>query len=110
MFTIDKTDLIPVGHRIIIEVESLEEKVGNFYVAPDPTDRRREEIAREVGTILAMGPSAFDGRSIIDDTVQIGDKVMFKRYAGAHFEVGERDVRILNDDDIMAKVKVKDNG
>ncbi len=108
MFSIEVEDLIPIGHQLIIEVEPLEDKIGTFYVAPDPTDRRRDEIAREVGTILAMGPSAFDGRSVIDATIKVGDRVMWERYSGTHYELDGRDIRVLHDDHLKLKIKRKD--
>lgn len=107
MLSIPVEDLVPIGHLVIVEVEPLEEKVGNFFVAPDPTDRRRDEIAREIGTIIAIGPSAFDGRSIIDETIKVGDRVMWSKYSGEHYELDGRDIRVLNDDHLRLKIKTR---
>ena len=57
------------------------------------------------GTVVAVGPGRLldsgEGASI---SVAVGDKVLFSKYGGTEIEVDGEDVKILRENDILAKV------
>ena len=110
-FINEDEEMRAVGHRIIVKLLDMEETIGNevkFVVAKDDATRRREELGQQIGIIVSMGPSAFDGMAIKDAGIKEGDKVIFKRYDGVHIETVDEDYRFINDDDIYGKIAKKE--
>ena len=66
----------------------------------------RERIATVVGYVIALGPDAYgDSRKFPDGAwCKKGDWVIFGRYAGARFKIEGGDMRLLNDDEILAVI------
>ena len=66
----------------------------------------RTEISTQVGYVLKIGPLAYK------DEVKFptgfwckeGDWVIFARYAGSRFKIEGGEVRILNDDEVLATI------
>lgn len=100
----------PVGHRVAVEVDAVPERYGNLYLPT--TGRERQQNASVVGTLLAVGDQCWkefgDGRP----WCQVGDKVLIAKYGGYMMkdvvDGEERDIRILNDEDIIAKLEDSD--
>ena len=107
------TELLPVGHRILVKPDKLEEqqeidknyqdlaKIGFDVVKPDGADRR-EKRAITTGEVLAIGPDAwkvFNG----DPCCKVGDRVEFARYAGelVHHPDTKQELFVMNDEDIL---------
>ena len=63
---ISKSTVNPVGNRVVLTIEKLEEKVGDIVIAYAVNDKRVQECGRELGTILALGPEAFNNDYITD--------------------------------------------
>ena len=108
MLPIDKALVQPVGNRVVLAVEELEEKIGDIVIAYATNDKRVQECGREVGTIIAMGPEAFNNAYIKDSSMSVGDKVLFVRYAGVEYELKDGRIRVMDDDKIYAKVQFKE--
>ena len=89
----------PVGHRVLIEVEAPEEvSKGGIILSKD----KRHQEAMEIGTVVALGPTAYKGFDDGVPWVQVGDKVLYVRYAGKSFKDNktEKFYRTINDDEI----------
>jgi chaperonin GroES len=69
-------------------------------VLPDSAKERPQR-----GMVLATGPG-----KVVDSgdrgalSVAVGDEVIFGKYSGTDIEVSGRDVKILRESDILAKV------
>jgi chaperonin GroES len=63
------------------------------------------EVAHEVpmrGTVLAVGPGRIEpGIGTRPCAVQVGDEVLFGRYAGVEVTLDDESVRVMREDDIM---------
>lgn len=96
----------PAGHRVLVKVEKVEEKTeGGIYI-PEHV-REREERLQEIGTIVAIGPTAFDDYGGLDKWgLKPGDKVLFSRSGGKEIRYPgvEDGLRVLNDEDIIAVI------
>jgi co-chaperonin GroES (HSP10) len=58
------------------------------------------------GNVLAVGPQAYKGEKYPEGPwCKVGDWVIFARYAGSRFKIDGGEVRLLNDDEIIATVK-----
>jgi chaperonin GroES len=90
--------LKPLFARVLLKRETLK-KVGSIIIPESSQDRH----ARCCGTILALGPSA-------SDQLNIGDRVVFGKYAGSWLDEDGRDNNegefyIVQDEDILAVVE-----
>ena len=95
----------PVGYKLLIAIPPKEEKTEGGILLPEDT-RRREEAASITGMILKIGPDAYTDQERFPGGAwcKEGDWVIFGRYAGARFNIEGGDMRLLNDDEILATV------
>jgi co-chaperonin GroES (HSP10) len=63
-------------------------------------------LATVVAYVLAVGPTAYKDKDKFPDGpwCKQGDWIMLGRYAGARFRIEGGEVRILNDDEIIATI------
>jgi chaperonin GroES len=95
-----KTKLRPLHDRILVKRAEEEEVRRGGIIVPDTAKEKPQE-----GQILAVGPGAFDNegkRQPID--VEVGQKVLYAKYAGTEFKVDEEELLIVSQKDILAVV------
>lgn len=93
--------LMPEGVRILLEPQTVKEKTEGGIYLPEQV-KEDEEYATVIGTVLAIGPNAdvmFD-----DGPMQVGDKVTWAKFGGVIVEHDGEKCRVVNDEDIIAKV------
>ena len=101
MATASSTKLRPLGDRIVVKPTPREEMTKSGIVLPDTAKEKPQE-----GEVLSVGPGKVldDGsRSAMD--VQVGDKVLYAKYAGTEFKVEGDDLLIISQKDILAIVE-----
>lgn len=86
-------DLEPFGERLVVK-ELEVESVGRLLV---PETARDKEMQTNLGYVIAMGP--------LVETCVPGDLVYYGRYSGAKFTWNDKKYRIMNEDDLLGKVK-----
>ena len=96
-----KINIQPLGDRIVLEREDSQETTAGGIVLPESA---KDKPAR--GTILSVGP----GRLLDDGSrgalqVQVGDRVLFSSYAGEGFKVGDEELLLMREDDILAVIE-----
>lgn len=92
--------LRPLDDRVVVQPLEAEERTAGGIVLPDTAKEKPQR-----GTVLAVGPGKLlesGERGAL--SVSVGDEVIFGKYAGTEIEVGGRDVKILRESDILAKV------
>ena len=93
----------PTGYRILILpfTQSSVTK-GGIHLAKATVDKER--LATVVGYVVALGPDAYSDMHKFPEGAwcKKGDWVIFGRYAGARFQIEGGDMRLLNDDEILA--------
>ena len=95
----------PTGYRLLILPFSPPEKTkGGIMIAKQTLDKER--IATVVGLVVRTGPDAYSDPDKFPDSpwCKEGDWVIFGRYAGARLNIDGGDMRLLNDDEILATV------
>lgn len=89
------------GVKLIVDPQKVEEKTkGGLYI-PD-TARDMQQVAATRGTVLAIGPQV-EAR-FVTGPIEEGDSIIFPRYAGAMIEEDGKEYRVINDDDVLARV------
>lgn len=91
----------PLGDRVVVEREESEEKTAGGIVLPDTA---KDKPAR--GTVIAVG----DGRLLDDGSrstlqVKVGDKVLFTSYAPEVIKIGDQELLLMREDDILAVIE-----
>jgi chaperonin GroES len=89
----------PLGDRVVIKPAPKEEVSKGGIVLPDTAKEKPQE-----GEIIAVGPGKLDdeGKRITLE-VKIGDIVLYSKYAGTEFKLGEEEMVIMRESDILAK-------
>ncbi len=96
------TKLRPLGDRVVIKPMAREEMTASGIVLPDTAKEKPQE-----GEIIAAGPGRLneDGDEREPMDVKVGDKVLYAKYAGTEFKVGDDELLIVSQKDILAVVE-----
>ena len=90
---------------VVLPYKGTEKTKGGLYL----TDKAVEEqqLTTNVGMILSMGSDAYADKDKFPNGpwCKKGDWVVFARYAGSRVKIDGGEIRILNDDEILAKLK-----
>ncbi len=93
--------LRPLGDRVVVKALARETMTKSGIMLPDTAKEKPQE-----GEILAVGPGkVLDNgkRSVLE--VQVGQKVLFAKYAGTEIKVENEEYLILRESDIMGIVE-----
>ena len=96
----------PTGWRILVLPFKINEKTkGGIIMGQDTIEK--QQVASQCGNVLAMGPDCYHDKDRFKDGPwwKVGDWVMFARYAGSRIKIEGGEVRLLNDDEILATIK-----
>lgn len=98
-------ELRPLGNRVVVKPIEQEERTPSGLILPETAKEKPQE-----GEVLAVGPGewAEDGKSRIPLEVQVGDRVIFAKYAGTEVKVDGEKLLILRESDILAIVERKE--
>ena len=99
--TASTTKLRPLGDRVVIQPTPREDMTKSGIVLPDTAKEKPQE-----GEIIAVGPGRTldDGKREAMD-VQVGQKVLYAKYAGTEFKVEGDELLIVSQKDILAVVE-----
>ena len=91
----------PLGDRVVIRREQSEDVTAGGIVLPDSA---KDKPSR--GKVVSVG----NGRLLDDGTrshlqVHAGDRVLFSSYAGETFKLGEDELLLMREDDILAVIE-----
>ena len=97
--------LQPLGDRVVLEREESQRTTAGGIVLPDTA---KDKPAR--GTVVSVG----DGKLLDDGTrskpqVKAGDRVLFSSYAGDEFKIGDQELLLMREDDILAVIESRDD-
>lgn len=94
------TALRPLGDRVVVRPTEQEEVTASGIVLPDTAKEKPQR-----GEIIAVGPGRLnDDGSRLPMDVKDGEQVLFAKYAGTEVKVGEDDLLIISEKDILAVV------
>ena len=95
----------PTGWRILVmPYQGKAKTTGGIYV-PDEV-RERESVATVVAYVLKVGPLAYGDKEKYGDKPWCQEKqwVCIGRYSGSRFKIDGGEVRIINDDEVIATI------
>lgn len=92
-------ELKPLFDKVVVkQVEEKESKVGGI-ILPNSAQEKQE-----IAEVVAVGPGGvIDGKDVVMQ-VNVGDRVLYSKYAGSQFKVDGKEVTIIRQNDILAIV------
>ena len=94
------TKIQPLGDRVLVKPIGRETVTASGIVLPDTAKEKPQK-----GEVLAVGPGKVldNGKRVIPE-VQVGQQVLFAKYAGTEVKMDGQEYLILRDTDIMGVV------
>ncbi|WP_413363856.1 co-chaperone GroES [Lysinibacillus sp. 3P01SB] len=90
--------LRPLGDRIIIETVEVEVTTTSGFVLPDSAKEKPQ-----TGKVVAVGTGrVLDNGVRVELDVQVGDEVIFSKFAGTEVKYDGKDYLVLRESDILA--------
>ena len=96
----------PTGWRILVMPYMGKEKTEGGVYVPDPV-REKEARATVTAYVAKVGPLAYKDVDKFGENgawCKEGDWVCIGRYAGSRFQIEGGEVRIINDDEVIATI------
>ena len=95
----------PTGWRLLVLPFKMKEKTKGGLVLAETT-LEKQQVASQVGLVMAMGPDCYKDKERYPDGPWCKEKdwVMFARYAGSRIKIEGGEMRLLNDDEVLATI------
>ena len=94
-----KIKIQPLEDRaVILPAEEAESKRGPLYI-PDTAKEKPTQ-----GEVLAVGPGRIEKGARIEMEIKAGDQVIYGKYSGTPYQVGDDELIIIKASDILAKI------
>ena len=100
MATKTEISLKPLGNRVVVKPLEDDEQMssGGIYI-PDTAKEKPQD-----GEVVAVGPGRLtDEGQRIPIEVEVGDTIVYSKYAGTEYKVGDTEYLVLREDDILLK-------
>lgn len=89
-----KTNIYPIGDRVVIKIDEEDQKIGSIFLP----DAAKDEKAQ--GTVIAVSDKEED------QSIMVGDRVIFGKYSGDELKIDGENLRIVKEEDILAIIDV----
>jgi len=88
-----KINIQPLADRVIIQQAEAETKTASGIIIPDTAQEKPQK-----GNVLAVGKGTKENPM----TVQVGDSVLYGKYAGTELKYENQNYLIIKESDILA--------
>jgi chaperonin GroES len=85
----------PLADRVLVQPAAAEEKTASGIIIPDTAKEKPQK-----GEVIAIGT----GKKDEPLTVQVGDQILYGKYAGTEITVEGKEYLIMRESDIFAVV------
>lgn len=88
----------PLGDRVVIEVAEVELKTKSGIIMPETSKEKPQK-----GKVVAVGKGKLlDNGQHATPEVNVGDEIIFNKYAGSEVKVDDKDYLVIRESDILA--------
>ncbi|MFH1890908.1 MAG: co-chaperone GroES [Candidatus Kuenenbacteria bacterium] len=95
-------NLKPLGDHLIVKPVLQDKTTKSGIVLPDTIDKERPEK----GEVVAIGPGrVLDNGNRLPMSVQIGQKILFKKYSPDEIKVEGEDYLVLSESEVIAIIE-----
>ena len=92
--------LKPLSDRVVLQpIEAEETTKSGIILATDSKEKPQQAV------VVAVGPGGFREGEEVDMDVEVGQKVVYSRYAGTEVKIDDEEYIIVRQDDILAIIK-----
>src|SRR3954447_24202512 len=89
----------PLEDRVVIlPSEDTESMRGRLYI-PDTAKEKPTQ-----GEVIAVGPGRLEKGQRVPVDLKVGDSVIYGKYSGTPFQLGDEEVIIIKASDVLAKI------
>ena len=90
----------PLQDRILVERLEEEVKKGGIII-PDSAKEKPQQ-----GKVISVGPGRHDEKgTLVPMSLKKGDTILFGKYSGNEIRIGEEELLIMREDDVLAVVE-----
>ena len=90
----------PLFDKVVVEAVETEERTTGGFILPTAAQEKQQ-----MAKIIAVGPGGvIDGKEVVMQ-VNVGDTVLYSKYAGSEFKVDGKELTIIRQSDILAIVE-----
>lgn len=90
--------LRPLGDRVIVKRLDNERQTASGIVIPESATEKPDQ-----GTVVAVGPGKrSDDGTLLPLDLNVGDKVLFGKYAGQSVKVDGEEVLVIREEEVLA--------
>ena len=95
----------PTGWRMLLLPFKMKEKTKGGLVLAETT-LEKQQVASQVGLVMAMGSQCYKDKERYPEGPWCKEKdwIMFARYAGSRIKIDGGEMRLLNDDEVLATI------
>lgn len=99
--TVSIAAIEPLAGYVLVQPAETEKQTASGIILPDSHEEKPQH-----GIVLAVGGSVWEsGVKEVKSPVKKGDKVIYKKWGGNDFKVGEIEYQFLKFEDILAVIK-----
>jgi chaperonin GroES len=90
----------PLPGYVLVQPATAEKQTASGIYLPDSHEEKPQH-----GTVLAVGEAAYDDGVKIECPVKAKDKVVYKKWGGNDFKIGDVEYQFLKFEDLLAVIK-----
>jgi len=91
----------PLADRVLVKPVKDEEAKKGGIIIPDSAKEKPQQ-----GVVIAVGTGKLDEKgNKIPFTVKAGDKVLMPKYGGTEVKIGDDELQIMREEDILGIIK-----
>jgi len=95
--------LSPLFDRVLIEKASAPKKSIGGIILPESAQTKQN-----FGKVIEVGPGKYQDGKLIPLTVKKGQNVLLSEWIGSSFKVGEKDLLLVREDEILGTVELEE--
>ena len=92
--------LVPLGDRVVLKQVVAEETTKSGIVLPGQTKEKPQQAE-----VVAVGPGGMVDGKEVEMLVDVGDKVLYAKFAGTEVELDGENYLVVKQNDILAIIK-----
>ena len=98
--TKNKTKLVPLSDRLVVQAAAQEEVLASGLVIPDTAQKKPRQ-----GVVMAVGPGRVsDEGTRIPVDIKVGDRVLYANYGPEEVTINQEEFLVLSEKDVLCKI------
>ena len=98
--TLSVSQLHPAPGYVLVQPAEQQKQTASGIILPTKDGEKPQH-----GVVLAVGAATVDDGATIESPVKKGEKVIYKKWGGNEFKVGETEYQFLKFEDLLATIK-----